>query len=169
MLSVLLTAPAYAAPRDPAADIKAAIDPIVAQLSKKYDCAISVALRGAGATPLTVASISFARSTHRRSASCSPCASSSRSACACRPARLLRRSMSARVCSSSLVATVRASPESPEVRAAITDALGGGEGSIGTVAAGAGVRRSSAEAADVMNEACSSGAVKAASATRGTL
>ena len=66
MLSVLLTAPAYAAPHDPAADIKAAIDPaadikaaidpIVAQLSKKYDCAISVALRGAGTTPLTVAS-----------------------------------------------------------------------------------------------------------------
>mmetsp|Transcript_27951 Transcript_27951/g.92928 ORF Transcript_27951/g.92928 Transcript_27951/m.92928 type:complete len:534 (-) Transcript_27951:153-1754(-) len=123
----------------------------------------------ASIAPLTVASISFARSTHRRSASCSPCASSSRSACACRPARLLRRSMSARVCSSSRVATVRASPESPEVRAAITDALGGGEGSIGTVAAGAGVRRSSAEAVDVMNEACSSGAVKAASATRGTL
>ena len=48
--------PSYAAPRDPAADIKAAIDPIVAQLSKKYDCAISVALRGAGTTPLTVAS-----------------------------------------------------------------------------------------------------------------
>ena len=61
MLSVLLTAPAYAAPRDPAADIKAAIDPaadikaaidpIVAQLSKKYDCAISVALRGSGTAP----------------------------------------------------------------------------------------------------------------------
>mgnify|MGYP007023004143 CR=1 FL=1 len=72
--------------------------------------------------------------------------------------------------SASALSTICSAPLCYEAcAAAITDALGGGEGSIGTVAAGAGVRRSSAEAADVMNEACSSGAVKAASATRGTL
>ena len=39
----------------PGQQIEAAIQPMVESLSKKYDCAISVAMQGAGESPLKVA------------------------------------------------------------------------------------------------------------------
>jgi len=55
MIVILLGASALSATLDPAAEITAAITPLVQQISAKYNCSVSVGIRGAGDSPMTVA------------------------------------------------------------------------------------------------------------------